>query len=63
MKISLELNDQELRSIVRRHFEGKLGEIELEDSDIKIEVKSKQNYRSEWEIVEFRARVEKYEID
>lgn len=57
--IRIEINEHALKTLVRNHLQEKLGNISLEDSDIDIQVKSKQNYRSEWEKAEFRAVVNK----
>lgn len=60
MKINLEITETELRELVHDKLKRMLGEdISLETSDINIEVKSKQNYKSEWELASFRATVNK----
>ena len=61
MTVRIELSEVELRVLVKEHLANKLGDIPLEDRDISIQVKSKQNYKSEWETAAFRAVVEKYE--
>jgi hypothetical protein len=58
MKVRIEIDEQQLRSLVMRELESKLGSLEFEEADVKIEVKSKQNWKSEWESAEFRAVVE-----
>ena len=58
MKIQAELDEEVLRKMVLQFFRDKLGSIPLSEKDIHIEVKSKQNYRSEWEEASFRARVD-----
>lgn len=52
---NIEITEYDLRKLVREYLSLKMG-IKLDDSDIKIETKSKQNYKSEWESAEFRAR-------
>lgn len=58
MKIQIELDEKGLRALVLRHLSEKLN-VELSEDDIVIEVRSKQNYKSEWERAAFRARVDK----
>jgi hypothetical protein len=55
MKINIELNEDDLRSLILNHLQSRLGDINIDFSKIKIEVKSKQNYKSEWEVAAFRA--------
>ena len=61
MKFSVEIDEIMLRSLVLQYLSKSLGAIAtlLVDEDIRIEVKSKQNYRSEWESAAFRARIDK----
>lgn len=59
MKVHLELNEQDLRSLVLVDIASKLGRIDVLAKDVRIEVKSKQNYKSEWEEAAFRAVVDK----
>ena len=59
MRVSIEVDEATLRHLVREHITRTLGEVSLQPEDISIEVKSKQNYRSEWESAAFRARVQK----
>lgn len=60
MNLKIEISEKDLRELVRRHLEEKLGSLPLKPEGIRIEVKSKQNYRSEWEPAAFRAT---YEIE
>ena len=57
-KINLEVDEDCLRSLVIDHLSSILI-LDLSSKDVSIEVKSKQNYRSEWEPAQFRAKVEK----
>ena len=57
MKIEIELTEVELRKLVYDHILSLMGEVKLEERDIAIEVKTKQNYKAEWESGQFRARV------
>jgi len=60
MKIQLELTEKDLRRLVLDEIRRKTGIDSLEEKDVSIETKSKQNYRSEWEAgAGFRARVDK----
>ena len=53
-KITIEVDEKTLRQLVAAHFE-KYG---ISPDDVVIEVKSQQNYKSEWERAAFRARAE-----
>lgn len=57
-KIYVEIDETTLRKLVLDHLSDQL-QCDLEEKDVTIEVKSKQNYKSEWEKAEFRARVER----
>lgn len=56
MTINIELTEADVKQLVLKHLSTLL-EFELTDKDVKIEVKSRQNYKSEWEEAAFRARV------
>ena len=58
MLLKIELTEQDLRKLVLQRVEELL-EADIDPQDVKIEVKSKQNYRSEWEAAAFRAVVVK----
>ena len=58
IKINVELNGDELKSLVVEYLSNLLNTT-LTIDDIKIETKSTQNYKAEWETAAFRARVEK----
>lgn len=62
MKIDIEIDEKKLRELVYRYLQDQLGSVDLDPKDVDIEVKSKQNYRSEWESAAFRARVHKVEL-
>lgn len=61
MRVKLELSELELRKLVLEYFRSKLGDLMLDEKYMIIEVKSKQNYKSEWEKADFRATYEHYE--
>jgi hypothetical protein len=58
MKIEIELSEKELRQFILSHLSD-LYTGDLKEEDVIIEVKSKQNYKSEWEPANFRARISK----
>jgi len=55
VKIAITIDEQELKKLIVRELEDKLGEVKVDIKDISIQVKSKQNYKSEWEEAEFKA--------
>lgn len=55
MKINIEIDEFQLKRLIMDHLTRQLGEIPITLDRIKIEVKSKQNYKSEWEQASFRA--------
>lgn len=57
-KIDIEINEVTLKGLVRKHISDML-KTPIKDEEIKIQVKSKQNYRAEWETASFRATVHK----
>lgn len=57
--IDIELSETVLKQLVVGYLSDKLGDVRLDDGDVKIEVKSKQNYKAEWETASFRAKVHK----
>lgn len=59
MKVSVEIDEEKVRELVFDYLRDQLVNIPLKLDDVKLEVKSKQNYRSEWEAAAFRARVDK----
>lgn len=59
MKVSVEIDEEKVRELVFDYLRDQLENIPLKLDDVKLEVKSKQNYRSEWEAAAFRARVDK----
>ena len=53
MDLKVELNETDVKYIVKKYLEENLNRY-IEDTQIKMEVKSKQNYKSEWETAAFR---------
>ena len=55
MKIHIEIDEERLRQLILEDLQSQLGELPIQLQNIVIEVKSAQNYRSEWEVAKFRA--------
>ena len=53
--INITLDEKLLKTLIIEYFEKILGSTVLEARDVTIQVKSKQNYKSEWESATFRA--------
>lgn len=53
--ISIEINEKTLVVLLKKYLEEQTGQ-DIEPNNLKIEVKSKQNYKSEWESAEIRGR-------
>ena len=51
----VKIDESALKKLIKNHLEEITGVVNVDVTDIKIEVKSKQNYRSEWETSAFRA--------
>lgn len=58
-ELKIVVDEKKLRELVYEYFDKIIdpsyGHDNINESDIKIEVKSKQNWKSEWEVAEFRA--------
>ena len=52
--VRIELDEQAVRDLILKHLDYILGETVIA-KDIRIEVKSKQNWKSTWEAADFRA--------
>jgi hypothetical protein len=57
MKAKLELTEDDIRSAISNYISSVLG-LNINPTDILIEVKSKQNYKSEWEQAAIRCNFE-----
>jgi hypothetical protein len=55
MRAKFELSEADVKALILTEIQTRLGENTLNSADLKIEVKSKQNYKSEWEPAAFRA--------
>lgn len=63
MHIRIELDGNAVRKIIREYIRSKLGDVSLDEKRLNIQVKSTQNYKSEWETAAFRAVYEKDQED
>lgn len=54
MQIEIKLTETDVKQLILNEIEKRLGEIPLDTSKVRIETKSKQNYKSEWEEAAFR---------
>lgn len=54
MIVTVEIDEQTVIGLIRRHINEVVG-TEVADKDVRIEVKTKQNYRAEWEVGGVRA--------
>ncbi len=60
MKIEIEIDEKTLARLVLDYVKSQLGDVDVKEDDIKIEVITKENYRADkWENGRFRARVNK----
>jgi hypothetical protein len=55
MQINIEINEAQLKQLVVDEIERKLGDVTVTKEDVSIMVKSKQNYKSEWEQASYKA--------
>ncbi len=55
MKIRIELTEDDLKKLIIKELENSLGNIALSEDKVKIYVKSKQNFKPEWESADFKA--------
>jgi hypothetical protein len=58
MRIQIEIGEDDLKRLIVDSLSDEL-QTQIAIGDVKIEVKSKQNYRSEWETASFRATINK----
>jgi hypothetical protein len=57
MKLTVSLDEHEIRKILAEHLTNKF-RVEFDPRHPPIEVKSKQNYKSEWETATIRIQTE-----
>lgn len=53
--VHVEIGTEELKELIIRHLESKFVDRDLDKKNLVIEIKSTQNYKSEWESAAFRA--------
>lgn len=53
--VKIEITEKELRDLIFSHLKDKFGHCNFDKNKVVIQVKSKQNYRSEWETAAFQA--------
>ena len=56
-EIHIEIEESKVKSLVIEYLQSCLGDVVINEDDVKIEVKSKNNYKAEWEVACFRAVV------
>lgn len=59
MKIKVSLDEKEVRDLIYRKIRETLGDAEIDIDRVSLMVKSKQNYKSEWEHAEIKVEYEK----
>lgn len=59
MAVNIEVDEETLRALVIKHLQTVCEGLAIDNNDITIEVKSKNNFKSEWETAAYRARVQK----
>lgn len=52
--LRIEISEMEVKQIIADAISDKIGR-DVKTTDISVEVKSKQNFKSEWEMAHFRA--------
>lgn len=55
MKIHIEIDENELRELVLNAIQERVTCADVKEKDVQILVKTKQNYKAEWEAGSFRA--------
>lgn len=55
MQIEITLTETDLKRLVIAELQSRLGNVVIEPKDVRIQVKSKQNYKADWEVADFRA--------
>lgn len=62
MDIQVVLSESDVRRLIKDEVERLTGQ-SVAVAEIKIEVKSKHNFRSEWETANFRAEYRRFTLD
>ena len=58
MKMRIEIDELDMKRLIVQHIVSVLGDYPFKREALTIEVKSKQNYKSEWKNASFRATYE-----
>ena len=56
--IKIEYTETDLKNLVLKDLQAKFPSQKITLNQVKIETKSKQNYRSEWESADFKASID-----
>lgn len=60
MQIEIKYTEKELKQLIINDIMQKLDLNDFDEASLDIQVKSKQNYKSEWEKAEFKAKYSHY---
>lgn len=58
MRLYIELGEEDVKKLVLAELQRRLGEVTLDIKKVVIQTKSKQNYKSEWEIAAYKVSYE-----
>jgi len=58
-EIKIIIDEKKLKELISDHLYDLFGSLTFAEEEISIMVKSKQNYKSEWEKADFKAEVNK----
>lgn len=58
MRIRIEIKEADIKQLIINYLCNATGQDAFEEGSVIIETKSKQNYKSEWEVAAFRATYE-----
>ena len=60
--VDINIDEDTLKFLISTYLERILGDITIEPNNLNIMVKSKQNYKSEWEKASFKALYHHHDI-
>lgn len=60
MLINIDISEKDLKMLIKKHIESTINRV-INIDDVGIYVKSKQNYKSQWEKAAFKAEYRKNE--
>ena len=61
MNITIELTRKDMEKLIAAEIQRRMGDVEIDASKVDIKVKSKQNYKAEWESADFKATYAVYD--